>query len=151
MDAPSLTDVRSRMAFETFSPNDVSVSFCCVTIHPQNVNAYYFKSLFKSIVLQGGSFGLCSATRSAGGWLIWKALSWGDSSLLYLVSLSLQQASPSLYMTQRQDFKCMRGAIRILEGCTGNWEMSLLLHSLGQSKLHDDPRSKGWRSRFHPK
>ena len=54
-------------------------------------------------------------------------------------------------MWQWQDFKCVRGDTWTLGASAGNWVLSLLLHSTGQSKSHDQPGPTGWGSRFHPK
>lgn len=116
----------------------------------ENVNARCSKSLFKFLILHVGSLDLCSATVSAGGRLIWKDFSSDDPSAPPGL-LTLQRATPSSYTWQWQDFKCMRGAMSTLEACAGNCEMSLLLHSLGQSKSCDQPRPKGWGNRCHPK
>lgn len=45
----------------------------------------------------------------------------------------------------------MRGDTWTLGASAGNWVLSLLLHSTGQSKSHDQPGPTGWGSRFHPK
>lgn len=45
----------------------------------------------------------------------------------------------------------MRGEMGTLGAFAGNWVLSLLLHSIGQSKSHDQPRPTGSGSRFQPK
>lgn len=54
-------------------------------------------------------------------------------------------------MWQWQDCKCVRGDTWSLGAFAGNWVLSLLLHSTGQSKSHDQSGPTGWGSRFHPK
>lgn len=80
---------------------------------------------------------------------------WGLADLegLPLFHLATQPPVTSLSscMWQWQDFKCVRGDVWTLGAFAGDWVVSLLLHSIGQSKSHNQPRPTGWGSRFHPK
>lgn len=64
MDAPSLTEARSVMAFETLSLRCIS-QLLPSNNPPQNVNACYSKTLLNFRILKVGSLDLRSATRLA--------------------------------------------------------------------------------------